>query len=77
VLVRHLVMPGLLDESAAIFGWLATAISPDTHVNIMGQYRPSHRVTGTSYPEINRSTTARELSEAYDLARAAGLRRLD
>jgi hypothetical protein len=40
VLVRHLVMPGQEDEAAAIFGWLAREVSPDTYVNIMGQYRP-------------------------------------
>jgi len=41
VLVRHLVMPGQLDETRAIMGWLATELSPDTYVNVMAQYRPS------------------------------------
>lgn len=44
VLVRHLVMPGQTDESAEIFRWLADEISPDTYVNIMGQYRPEYEV---------------------------------
>ena len=43
VLVRHLVMPGLLDESAEIFRYLAEQVSPDTYVNVMGQYRPEYR----------------------------------
>lgn len=77
VLVRHLVMPGLLDESAAIFQWLVSEVSPDTVVNIMGQYHPSNRVGGASYPEISRRPTAQELSEAYRLARGAGLWRFD
>lgn len=77
VLVRHLVMPGLLDESAAIFRWLADQVSPDTYVNIMGQYRPSNRVGREHYAEINRRPTAAEMSQAYGLARAAGLWRFD
>jgi len=79
VLVRHLVMPGLLAESAAIFQWLATEISPDTFVNIMGQYRPSYRV-GQRLPsgqrrfaEIDRCPSPLEMATAYEAARRAGL----
>jgi putative pyruvate formate lyase activating enzyme len=85
VLVRHLVMPGLLDESAAIFNWLAEAIAPETFINIMAQYRPEYRVgtpgPGTQgrprYAEINRRPGRDELGEAYALARHAGLWRFD
>ena len=51
MLVRHLVMPGQEDEAARIFCWLADDVSPDTYVNIMGQYSPSTRwapVRGTA-----------------------------
>ena len=44
LLVRHLVMPGLLEESRAIFRFLAEEISRDTFVNIMGQYHPAYKV---------------------------------
>jgi putative pyruvate formate lyase activating enzyme len=83
VLIRHLVMPGQLDESAAIFRWLADEVSPDTYVNIMGQYRPEHEVGqlaadgSRKYAEINRRPTRDELTEAYQLAREAGLWRFD
>jgi len=85
VLVRHLVMPGQLDESDAIFRWLARDVSSDTYVNIMGQYRPEYRVghpgPGTEgkprYPEIARRPARDELEEAYELARRAGLWRFD
>jgi putative pyruvate formate lyase activating enzyme len=36
VLVRHLVMPGLLDDTHKIMRWLA-ALSPGTYVNVMDQ----------------------------------------
>ncbi len=83
VLVRHLVMPGQLDESAAIFRWLAEEVSPDTYVNIMGQYRPSYQVGGVSpsgkprYTEIDRHPEASEMADAYAAARDAGLWRFD
>jgi putative pyruvate formate lyase activating enzyme len=88
LLVRHLVMPGQLAESRAIFAWLAEELSPDTYVNVMGQYRPAHEVgrvaaegrrdAGTvRYAQINRAPDAGELRRARDAARAAGLWRFD
>lgn len=83
VLVRHLVMPGQIEEAASIFKWLAEEISPDTYVNIMGQYRPEYEV-GTlasdgapRYAEINRRPTTDELVAAHEAARRAGLWRFD
>jgi putative pyruvate formate lyase activating enzyme len=78
VLVRHLIMPGQLNETAQILRWLATKISPDTFVNIMGQYRPEHRVASNDrYRDINRRITRQEMDAAYVTARTAGLWRFD
>jgi putative pyruvate formate lyase activating enzyme len=83
VLVRHLVMPGLVGESAAIFGFLASEVSADTYVNVMEQYRPEWRVGepdgdgGTAFREIDRRPRPAELEAAREAARRAGLWRLD
>ncbi len=78
LLVRHLVMPGQEDEAAAIFGWLAEAVSPDTYVNVMGQYRPEYKVAGAGrYADIDTPTGGAELAGAVAAARRAGLWRLD
>jgi putative pyruvate formate lyase activating enzyme len=83
VLVRHLVMPGQTAESAAIFKWIADELSPDTYVNIMGQYRPEYEVGGIArdgspkYGEIDRRPTQGEMADAFEAARAAGLWRFD
>lgn len=78
LLVRHLVMPGLEAETAAILNWIATALSPDTYLNLMGQYRPDHRVPGSSrYRDIDRRPTAGEMAAAREAAISAGLHRLD
>jgi putative pyruvate formate lyase activating enzyme len=81
LLVRHLVMPGLLDETEAILNWLAGEISKDTFVNVMGQYRPEHKVGNKGpdgklmYGSLNRRPTAQEMNRAFDSARQAGLHR--
>lgn len=77
VLVRHLVMPGGIAGTEPIMRWLATALSPDTYVNIMDQYRPAGKVGANRFVEINRPVTATELRDAYAAARAAGLWRFD
>ena len=71
LLVRHLVMPGCLDDTHAILGFLAREISPDTWVNIMAQYRPGAILDG--YPELERTITGEEYARALDLARQVGL----
>ncbi|MBI4589523.1 MAG: radical SAM protein, partial [Candidatus Rokubacteria bacterium] len=76
VLVRHLVMPGMLDETRQIMTWLAQ-LSPDTFVNVMAQYYPAGAVSGEKYPEINRKLFRDEYAEAVRIAREAGLWRLD
>ena len=75
LLVRHLVMPGQLEETAEIVRFLADEISPATYVNIMDQYHPCARAA--EYPEINRSITRDEYRQAMQMARDAGLSRLD
>ena len=74
VLVRHLVMPGLLEETRDILAFLA-GLSPETYVNVMGQYRPEYRAA--EYPEIARRPTEGEMRAAREMAREAGLYRLD
>ncbi len=77
LLIRHLVMPGALDETCEIMQFLAREISPKTYVNIMGQYYPSAKVNREKYSEINRRVTMKEMDEAYASAQQAGLSRFD
>jgi putative pyruvate formate lyase activating enzyme len=77
LLIRHLVMPGCLDETKAILEWIASTLGPDTYVNLMDQYYPAGKVDGTAYPEINRRLTSAEFREAESMASELGLHRLD
>jgi len=76
LLVRHLVMPGLLDNTRLVMEFLAREVSADTCVNIMAQYRPQWEVSADSHPEIDRCPTQEEMQRAYEQAQAVGLHRL-
>jgi len=77
VLVRHLVMPDDLAGTGQIMRFLAEELSPDTYVNIMGQYHPAGKVSGKKYEEINQRTTGREVQQAIQQAEQVDLWRFD
>jgi putative pyruvate formate lyase activating enzyme len=74
LLIRHLVMPGCLDETRAILEWIAEELGQATYVNLMGQYRPAGRVSGGRYAELDAPLDAREFSAAIRFAGSLGLR---
>ncbi len=77
VLVRHLVMPGMLDDTKEIMQWLGEC-SRDTYVNLMDQYSPAYKAkTEMRYSDINRRITDEELLQAFRIAVDAGLWRFD
>ncbi|HIJ90954.1 MAG: radical SAM protein [Desulfobulbaceae bacterium] len=75
LLVRHLVMPEGLAETREILGFLAGDISPATYVNVMDQYRPCGQAM--NFPPLDRMLRPEEYGQALELARQAGLTRLD
>jgi putative pyruvate formate lyase activating enzyme len=75
LIVRHLVMPGLLDETEEVLRFVVEELGPDTYVNLMGQYYPAGKVE--KYEEINRRPERSELERAFEIADGLGLRRLD
>ena len=76
--MRHLVMPGLLEDTGEIVRWLAGELSPDTYVNVMDQYYPAWKAkTEAKFSNINREIRQTEFEQALAYARDAGLWRLD
>ncbi len=75
LLVRHLVLPGDLANTAKVLAFLAREISPDTYLNLMDQYHPCYRSFGE--PPLNRALSPTEYRQALRLAEEYGLRRLD
>ena len=75
LLVRHLVMPDDQAGTSEVMEFVAQALSTETYVNLMDQYRPCARAG--RFPEITRRTTPQEMDEARHAARLAGITRLD
>jgi putative pyruvate formate lyase activating enzyme len=57
LLIRHLVLPGLSEDSFAVLDWIK-ANTPEAIVSLLAQYRPLYRAM--EYPEINRRPTTAE-----------------
>jgi putative pyruvate formate lyase activating enzyme len=74
LLVRHLVLPEDMARSSVVMQYL-TALSADTYVNVMAQYRPAHRAREVS--AIARQLSRAEYRAAVQAALEAGLHRLD
>ena len=77
LIIRHLVMPGFLDETRAILKWIASELGSDHYVNLMDQYYPAGKVSRVRYPKINRHLKSSEFQEAEQIALEVGLTRLD
>ncbi len=72
LLVRHLVMPNDIACSRSIIDFLANAVSGNTFVNVMEQYRPTFNAH--EFPEISRPVTRQEFNKVYEYAKNQGLR---
>jgi len=70
LLVRHLVLPGCVDDSKQCLALLA-GLSPAIHVSIMSQYSPQYRAA--ECPEIHRPLTVSEYEDVTDYAVELGL----
>jgi len=70
ILVRHLVLPGQLENSRTCLRFLAD-LSPELFVSIMSQYSPQHKAD--RYPEINRTLTEDEYDQILEVAVDLGL----
>jgi putative pyruvate formate lyase activating enzyme len=75
LVVRHLIMPGHVDCcSVPIIEWIAREI-PLAMVNIMGQYRPQHKVLSrpAEFKDIARRPSFEEVDSVRSLATRLGV----
>lgn len=75
LMIRHLLMPGRLEETKAILRFIASHLPLDTFLNIMAQYRPSGRAE--DFAELRGTISPGDYQAALDFAQQLGLRRLD
>ena len=75
LILRHLIMPGLLEETEAILRFVAEELGTGTYVNLMAQYYVSGKVgRNGEYEEIARGIHREEYERALAVARELGLR---
>lgn len=72
LLIRHLMLPGSLEDSKEILQFIRDKLSPHVLVNLMNQYYPSHQAF--QYRELRKRLSFREYSKAESFARELGLR---
>lgn len=66
VVIRHLVIPNLVDQSKKILDWICSNLGKDTLVSLMAQYQPFYRAE--EFSEIGRKITSREYNRVLDYA---------
>ncbi len=70
LLVRHLVLPGALDNSRRCLDWLAS-LDPEVTISLMSQYTPQH--LAAQEPALNRRLSLAEYETITDHALDLGL----
>jgi putative pyruvate formate lyase activating enzyme len=72
LIIRHLVLPGRVEDSMAVLDWIGRTLPPDTALSLMSQYHPCYRAP----EDIRRPLGAEEYRAVVDRARALGLTQL-
>ena len=72
LLIRHLVLPGMLEDTKEVLDFISKELSSDVLVNLMDQYRPCHEAF--EYEKISKSLSFMEYSKAHSYAKKLGLK---
>ncbi|MEW6051506.1 MAG: radical SAM protein [Candidatus Zixiibacteriota bacterium] len=73
MIIRHLVIPGQVENSKAVLRWIADELSPDVHVSLMSQYHPNPAVAG--HPRLGRVLHTDEYAQVVDEFERLGFHR--
>ena len=71
MIIRHLLLPGCLEDSKAVLKFLYETFGDSVFISIMNQYTPLSHVE--KYPELNRRITEEEYDEVVDYAVDLGI----
>jgi putative pyruvate formate lyase activating enzyme len=61
LIIRHLVLPGHVENSKAVLRWIADELSPSVHISLMSQYYPTLAVR--NHPKLGRTLNPEEYEE--------------
>ncbi len=71
VIIRHLALPGLVQDSKKILQFIHNTFGDSVYISLMNQYTPMPDCK--KFPEINRPITAAEYDELVDYALSIGI----
>ncbi len=71
MIIRHLVLPGCVQNSLDVLHFIAEELSPKIHISLMSQYYPIHMAM--NYKNINRVLSKREYEIVVNEAEKLGL----
>lgn len=71
VIVRHLVLPGYIEDSKKVIRYLYETYGDDIFISILSQFTPFSYLE--KYPEINRKVTENEYESVVDYAIEIGV----
>lgn len=60
IVIRHLVLPGQIQNTIDCLQWIADNLSTNLHISLMSQYFPPSHLVGKLPDELNRSLTPDE-----------------
>ena len=72
VIVRHLILPGQVEESKKVIRYLYETYGDQIYISIMNQYTPMPGINAR-YPELGRKLTPQEYDEVVDYAIELGV----
>lgn len=71
LVIRHLLLPSLMDETRQILAFISGSLSKKTAISLMSQYFPANKAF--LFDELDRKITEAERSAAMDLLEKFGL----
>jgi len=71
IIIRHMIIPGLNDDSKKIIEYLYKKYKDNIYISIMNQYTPLEYVK--DYHEINRTLSSREYDDVVNYAIELGI----
>lgn len=72
VIIRHLLLPGLIQDSKKVIRHIYKTFGDDVYISIMNQYTPLKGVR--DYPELNKTITQSEYDLIVDYALSLGIK---
>ena len=74
IIIRHLVLPGRIENSKAVLRLISRKISNNVFLSLMSQYTPMAKVR--NHPDLKRRITKKEYEQVLDYAEKLGFHNL-